>query len=239
MSLLRQAPSRRPGLGLAAEPPLPLRGVDSDPRERLTARHVVDAGALLADVPLDAAIARRVRRRGLEPLPAPPARRHDELTSPQTPAGRLRRRLVRDVIRRVLFVTPPPTPATPSTCSRPRQRGDRRRRCAHIGRGRAQRTRPAGWRSAREGLGWRFRRKPKHRWLLLVRRSGRRRARPQVSSRYSRMGATPSSGDGVFSRCLRRPIAIATKEPKSSISRATSPGSGSSGGRSGAGSCPE
>ena len=34
--------------------------------------------------------------------PAPPARGLDELASPQTPAGRLRRRLVRDVVGRVL-----------------------------------------------------------------------------------------------------------------------------------------
>ena len=54
---------------------------------------MVDARALLADIALDAAIARATRRRGLEPFPAAPARWLDELAPPHAPAGGLCRRL--------------------------------------------------------------------------------------------------------------------------------------------------
>ena len=64
---------------------------------------MVDARVLPANVPLETAIAHAARR-GLKPLPATPARGLDELASPQAPAGRLRRRLVRDVVGRVLPV---------------------------------------------------------------------------------------------------------------------------------------
>ena len=114
-SSLRPPPPRRPRLALGAEPPLPLRRVDARLRVRRRARHVVDARALPADIPLDAAIAHTARSRGLEPLPAAPARRHDELTSPHTPAGRLRRRLVRDVVRRLLAVDQGPPLRNPGS----------------------------------------------------------------------------------------------------------------------------
>ena len=94
-------PPRGPGLRLGAEPSLALRRVDARLRVRLSARHVVDARVLPADVPLETAIAHAARR-GLNPFPAPPARGLDEVASPHTPAGRLRRRLVRDVVGRVL-----------------------------------------------------------------------------------------------------------------------------------------
>ena len=53
---------------------------------------MVDARALPADVPLAAAIARAARRGGLEPLPAPPARRLDEFGPPHATARRIRPR---------------------------------------------------------------------------------------------------------------------------------------------------
>ena len=55
--------------------------------------------------PLMLAIAHNIARsRGLEPLPAAPARWLDEVSPPQAPAGRFRRCVVRDVVRRVLPV---------------------------------------------------------------------------------------------------------------------------------------
>ena len=108
-SPLRPPPPRRPRLRLRAEPPLPLRLVDTRLRVRRPARHVVDARALPAHVPLDAALAAACRSRCLEALATAPARRDDELAAPHASAPRLRGRLLRDVIRRVLPVRHRPT----------------------------------------------------------------------------------------------------------------------------------
>ena len=93
-----------PGLGLATEPTLPLRSVESRPRVRLPARHVVDARPTPADIPLDAALAGIVPSSALKPLSAPPARRHHEVAPPHAAPGRLRRGLLRHVVARVLRV---------------------------------------------------------------------------------------------------------------------------------------
>ena len=104
ISPLRAPPPRPPGLCLAAEPPLALRRVDARLRVRRPARHVVDAGAAPTHVPLDAALAHSAGRHCLKALPAAPARWHDKVPSPQAAAARLRRRFMRNVIRRVLPV---------------------------------------------------------------------------------------------------------------------------------------
>ena len=97
---LRPPPPRGPGLGLAAEPPLTLRCVDARLRVRLPARHVVDARAVSVDVPLDAAIARAGRGRGVELSP-----RRQREGSTNSPRHRSRRGGVRRCLVRVYVAT--------------------------------------------------------------------------------------------------------------------------------------
>ena len=100
MSPLRPPPPRRAGLRLGAEPPLALRRVDARLRVRMPARHVVNAGALPADVPLDAAIARAAGHRDL-PLkrPEPPSQAFmTHAASVPPPSARLLGALRRPVI---------------------------------------------------------------------------------------------------------------------------------------------
>ena len=149
-----------PGLAVAAEPPLPLRRVDAHARIPLPARHMGDARALLADVPVDAGIARAGGNRDLEPLPAAPARRHDEVAATYAPPGSLRRLLLQALIRRV-----PPVGHRPALIGHPGVQvsaGD----AAHsddtpVAIAVAQRAlhRRGGPRFAHEGLGWRLRHK--------------------------------------------------------------------------------
>ena len=119
-----------------------------------------DARALLADVPVDAGIARAGGNRDLEPLPAAPARRHDEVAATYAPPGNLRRRLLQALIRRV-----PPVGHRPALIGHPGVQvsaGD----AAHsddtpVAIAVAQRAlhRRGGPRFAHEGLGWRLRHK--------------------------------------------------------------------------------
>ena len=111
--LPRAAPSRRSCLVLGAEPPLPLRRVDSGLVVVAPARHVVDARAVLADIALDvapsAALLPSRRPRPAEALALAPLPGRNDLAAPHAPPRRPCRRFLANVRIRVPPVGERPT----------------------------------------------------------------------------------------------------------------------------------